>query len=322
MYQRYAEAQGWEVRDPSACRDRARRGEGGWWCEVQGEGVFARLKFESGVHRVQRVPVTEAGGRIHTSAATVAVLPEAEEVDFELDEGRSSHRHYARLGRRRAACQHHRFGGAHHPSADRHRRDQFRRSRSTRTAPRRWRSCAPAVRDGARAGRRRARAADRKGAGRLRRPLGAHPHLQLPARPVTDHRINLTLYKLDQVMAGEALAELIDALIAEDQAARLARWTWPTVAALVDAIAAVLRQAGIDEPRARGPAHRQPRHWASTAPAAQRAAGRPGAGPRARPRQPPRRPGAHGARWATVNSGAWTSLSDPACSTRAPRPRP
>ena len=79
-----------------------------WWPRSRAAGVFAALKFECGVHRVQRVPATESGGRIHTSAATVAVLPEAEEVDIDIPAAGHPHRHHARLGRRRAACEHHR----------------------------------------------------------------------------------------------------------------------------------------------------------------------------------------------------------------------
>ena len=141
MYQRLAEARGWrwEVVDAAPTE------LGGYRelvAEVSGKGVFAALKFESGVHRVQRVPETESGGRIHTSAATVAVLPEAEEVDIDMPAAGHPHRHDARVGGRRAACQHHRLGGADHPPADRHRRDLARRSRSTRTGRGRCRCCA------------------------------------------------------------------------------------------------------------------------------------------------------------------------------------
>ena len=121
MYERYAAARGWKIEIASASE-----GEVGGYKEiiatVSGKGVFAHLKFESGVHRVQRVPATEAGGRIHTSAATVAVLPEAEEVDIDDQGRRHPHRHDAGLRRRRPARQHHQLGGAHHPSADRHHR--------------------------------------------------------------------------------------------------------------------------------------------------------------------------------------------------------
>ena len=89
--------------------------------EIKGRGAFAKLKFESGVHRVQRVPDTEAQGRIHTSAATVAVLPEAEEVDITINDERSQDRHPARRRRRRPARQQDRIRDPHHASADRHR---------------------------------------------------------------------------------------------------------------------------------------------------------------------------------------------------------
>ena len=108
MYQRLAEARGWrwEVVEASPTE------LGGYRelvAEISGKGVFAALKFESGVHRVQRVPATEASGRIHTSAATVAVLPEAEEVDIDDAGAGHPHRHHARVGRRRAAREHHRL---------------------------------------------------------------------------------------------------------------------------------------------------------------------------------------------------------------------
>jgi peptide chain release factor 1 len=105
---------------------------------VTGDGVFARLKFESGVHRVQRVPATETQGRIHTSAATVAVLPEAEDVDIEIDDKDLRIDTYRASGAGRPARQQDRQRGAHHPSAHRHRGgDAGRKSRSTRTRPRR-----------------------------------------------------------------------------------------------------------------------------------------------------------------------------------------
>ncbi len=108
MYERFAAEQGWRVEMISANASDI----GGFKevvANVAGTGVFARLKFESGVHRVQRVPVTESGGRIHTSAATVAVLPEPDEVDVQIDDKRPQDRHLPRLRRRRPARQHHRF---------------------------------------------------------------------------------------------------------------------------------------------------------------------------------------------------------------------
>ena len=122
MYERYAARQGWKVEIVSASEGTM----GGFKeivAEITGRGAFARLKFESGVHRVQRVPDTEAQGRIHTSAATVAVLPEAEDVDIDDQRRRSQDRHHAVPGRRRPARQQDRIGDPHHPPADRHRGD-------------------------------------------------------------------------------------------------------------------------------------------------------------------------------------------------------
>ena len=126
MYERYAAARGWKVEVASASE-----GEVGGYKEiiatVSGKGVFAHLKFESGVHRVQRVPATEAGGRIHTSAATVAVLPEAEEVDIEI---RTEDIRIDTMRASGAGGQHVNttdFGGAHHPPADRHHRGAGRK---------------------------------------------------------------------------------------------------------------------------------------------------------------------------------------------------
>ena len=113
---------GWRVEVDSVSE-----GEAGGYKEiiasVTGDGVFGRLKFESGVHRVQRVPATEAQGRIHTSAATVAVLPEAEDVEIEINDARHPHRHLPLVRRRRPARQQDRLGRAHHPPAHRHRGD-------------------------------------------------------------------------------------------------------------------------------------------------------------------------------------------------------
>jgi peptide chain release factor 1 len=221
MYQRFAEEQGWRFELISAPRLRRRRLQGSGRLD-QRPGVFAKLKFESGVHRVQRVPATESGGRIHTSAATVAVLPEAEDVDVQIDDKDLRIDVYRSSG----------------PAA----------SRST---PPTARSASPTLPTGlvviqqdeksqhknkakalkvlrtrlyelererlAERARRRAQVD-----GRLGRPLGAHPHLQFPAGRVTDHRINLTLHKLDAILEGPGLGELIDALIAEDEAERLA----------------------------------------------------------------------------------------------------
>ena len=121
MYERFAALQGWKVEVISASEGTV----GGFKeiiAEIQGRGAYAKLKFESGVHRVQRVPDTEGSGRIHTSAATVAVLPEVEDVDVEIEGHRAEDRDHALAGRRRPARQQDRIGDPHHPSADGHRR--------------------------------------------------------------------------------------------------------------------------------------------------------------------------------------------------------
>lgn len=221
MYQRYASLHGWrfEVMELSASEI------GGYKeaiASITGKSVFARLKFESGVHRVQRVPVTESGGRIHTSAATVAVLPEAEEVDIDVDEKE------LRIDVYRASGP----GGQSVNTTDSAVRithlptgtvviqqDEKSQHKNKAKAMRILRS---RLYDLERARVDALRAADRKG------QVGSGDRSErirtynFPQGRVTDHRINLTLYKIDKVMVGEALDEVIDALTAEDQAARLA----------------------------------------------------------------------------------------------------
>ena len=105
---------------------------------IEGRGAYSKLKYESGVHRVQRVPATEASGRIHTSTATVAVLPEAEEVDVQINEQGPAHRHLLLERPGRPERQHHLFGGAHHPPPDRSSSSRSRtKSRRSRTGRRR-----------------------------------------------------------------------------------------------------------------------------------------------------------------------------------------
>jgi peptide chain release factor 1 len=137
MYQRYCGQQGWKTEVLSLSESEL----GGYkdaTLEVEGRGVYAKLKFESGVHRVQRVPATETQGRIHTSAATVAVLPEAEDVDVDHPGQRPAHRHLSGPGRGRPARQQDRQRGAHHPSCPPIRWWRCRKkSPSTRTRPRR-----------------------------------------------------------------------------------------------------------------------------------------------------------------------------------------
>jgi peptide chain release factor 1 len=189
---------------------------------ISGAGVFARLKFESGAHRVQRVPATEASGRIHTSAATVAVLPEAEEVDVRIDEKD------LRIDVFRAQG----AGGQHVNKTESAVRithlptgivvsmqDEKSQHKNRARAMTILRS---RLYDAERSAKDAVRAADRKsqvGSGDRSERIRTY---NFPQGRVTDHRIELTLYKIDKVISGEALDELIDALIAADQAARLA----------------------------------------------------------------------------------------------------
>ena len=221
MYSRYADLRGWRVTVLSASE-----GEVGGYKEIiasiSGEGAFARLKFESGVHRVQRVPETEAQGRIHTSAATVAVLPEAEDVDVDVDEADLRIDVFRSSG----------AGGQHVNTTDSAVRithlptgvvvavqDERSQHKNRAKAMKLLRA---RLYDMERARRDAERAADRKG------QVGSGDRSErirtynFPQGRVTDHRINLTLYKLDRVLEGEALDELIDALIAEHQAGLLA----------------------------------------------------------------------------------------------------
>ena len=221
MYQRYAEAHGWRVEIASASEGTA----GGFKeiiAEVEGAGVFAKLKFESGVHRVQRVPDTETQGRIHTSAATVAVLPQAEEVDVAINEAD------LKIDTMRAQG----AGGQHVNKTESAIRIthmptgtiifvQDERSQHKNRA-RAMALLRARLYDMERQKLDAERSADRKsqvGSGDRSERIRTY---NFPQGRLTDHRINLTLYKLDKVMAGEALDEVIDALTTEHQAALLA----------------------------------------------------------------------------------------------------
>lgn len=220
MYQRYAEQQGWKFEVISI----SDTGLGGYkeaTASITGKEVFAKLKFESGVHRVQRVPVTEAGGRIHTSAATVAVLPEAEEVDIQIDEKD------LRIDVFRASGP----GGQSVNTTDSavrivhiptgitvQQQDEKSQHKNKAKAMRVLRA---RLYEMERERRESERAAARKG------QVGSGDRSErirtynFPQGRVTDHRINLTAYKIDDVMEGRGLKEFIDALIAEDQASKL-----------------------------------------------------------------------------------------------------
>ncbi|WP_326525244.1 peptide chain release factor 1 [Sphingomonas sp.] len=221
MYQRYADGQGWRVELISHSESDA----GGYKevvASVTGTGVFARLKFESGVHRVQRVPVTESGGRIHTSAATVAVLPEAEEVDVQIDEARD-----LRIDVYRSSGP----GGQSVNTTDSAVRithlptglvviQQDEKSQHKNKA-----KALKVLRTRLYEAERERLAAERSGTRRAMVGSGDRSErirtYNFPQGRVTDHRINLTLHRLPEILEGE-MGELIDALIAQDEAERLA----------------------------------------------------------------------------------------------------
>jgi peptide chain release factor 1 len=220
MYQRYAGLRGWRF-EILEYNDTELGGLKEGIAEITGRSVFARLKYESGVHRVQRVPATENQGRIHTSTVTVAVLPEAEEVDVQVDEGDLRIDVYRASG----------AGGQHVNKTDSAVRIthlptgivvamQEERSQHKNRA-KAMKILRARLYEQQRASLAATRAADRKsqvGTGDRSERIRTY---NFPQGRVSDHRINLTLYKIDRVMAGE-LDEFIDALIAEDVAARLA----------------------------------------------------------------------------------------------------
>jgi peptide chain release factor 1 len=221
MYQRYAESHGWTF-DPIEVNETELGGFKEAIAEISGAGVFARLKFESGVHRVQRVPTTESGGRIHTSAATVAVLPEAEEVDIEIDEKDLRIDTYRAQG---AGGQHvNKTESAvrvtHMPSGvvvtcQDNKSQHKNRAQAMKVLRARLFEQQREQLDSDRAEARRSQVGSGDRSERIRT-------YHVPQGRVTDHRINLTLHKLDRIINGEELDEVVDALIAEDRAARLA----------------------------------------------------------------------------------------------------
>ena len=221
MYQRYAVIHGWRFEVMSL----SETGIGGYkeaTASITGRGVFARLKFESGVHRVQRVPTTETQGRIHTSAATVAVLPEAEEVDIQIEDKdlridvyRSSGPGGQSVNTTDSAVR-----ITHLPTGlvviQQDEKSQHKnKAKALKVLRARLYDMERQALDDARAADRRSQVGSGDRSERIRT-------YNFPQGRVTDHRINLTLYKIDKVMNGEALDEFVEALIAEDQAAKLA----------------------------------------------------------------------------------------------------
>ncbi|OWK27773.1 peptide chain release factor 1 [Sphingomonas mucosissima] len=220
MYQRYAENQGWRVELISASDSDA----GGYKevvASVTGTGVFAKLKFESGVHRVQRVPVTESGGRIHTSAATVAVLPEAEDVDVQIDDKdlridiyRSSGPGGQSVNTTDSAVR-----IVHIPTGltviQQDEKSQHKnKAKALKVLRTRLYEMERERLHAERAGARKSMVGSGDRSERIRT-------YNFPQGRVTDHRINLTLHRLPEILAGD-MDELIGALIAEDEAERLA----------------------------------------------------------------------------------------------------
>jgi peptide chain release factor 1 len=221
MYRRYAELKGWKFETMSLSETNI----GGYKeaiASITGRGVFARLKYESGVHRVQRVPDTETSGRIHTSAATVAVLPEAEEVDIRIDENE------LRIDVFRASGP----GGqsvnttdsavriTHLPTGlvvqQQDEKSQHKnKAKALKVLRARLYERERSMLDAERAANRKSQVGSGDRSERIRT-------YNFPQARVTDHRIGVTLYKLEQVLRGEALDELVDALTEEDQATRLA----------------------------------------------------------------------------------------------------
>ena len=222
MYERYADLHGWKfelmhhaLTDIGGCKEAQ--------ASITGRDVFARLKYESGVHRVQRVPVTESGGRIHTSAATVAVLPEADEVDIKIEEKD------LRIDVFRASGP----GGqsvnttdsavriTHAPTGivvqQQDEKSQHKnRAKAMKVLRARLYERERQERDAARAAERRSQIGTGDRSERVRT-------YNFPQNRVTDHRINFTSHRLEKILEGEALDEVIDALTEEDQASRLAQ---------------------------------------------------------------------------------------------------
>ncbi len=221
MYERYAVGQGWKV-EPISLNASDVGGFKEIVASIKGVGVFAKLKFESGVHRVQRVPVTESGGRIHTSAATVAVLPEPTEVDIHIDDRDLKIDVYRASG----------AGGQHVNTTDsavrithlptgivvtcQDGRSQHKnKEKAMQVLRARMYEKEREEAAGAEAEARKAMVGSGDRSERIRT-------YNFPQGRVTDHRINLTLHKLPEILEGGGLSEMVDALIAQDQAERMA----------------------------------------------------------------------------------------------------
>ncbi len=221
MYARYADLQGWKSEIISQSE-----GDIGGYKEIvtaiRGKGVFARLKFESGVHRVQRVPETESGGRIHTSAATVAVLPEPEEVDIKIEEKdlrvdvfRASGPGGQSVNTTDSAVRITHLPTGITVSQQDEKSQHKNRAKAMQVLRARLFEAERARADSERAADRKSQVGSGDRSERIRT-------YNFPQGRVTDHRINLTLHKLEKILAGDGLDEMVDALVREDQTQRLA----------------------------------------------------------------------------------------------------
>ncbi len=220
MYQRYAELRGWKV-EVLSMNDTGLGGTKEVIAAISGRGVFARLKFESGVHRVQRVPETEASGRIHTSAATVAVLPEAEDVevnmaekDLRIDVFRSSGPGGQSVNTTDSAVRITHIPTGVVVSQQDEKSQHKNKAKALKILRARLYERERALADAQRAATRKSQIGSGDRSERIRT-------YNYPQGRVSDHRINLTLHKIEKILAGEALDEIIDALVSHDEAERL-----------------------------------------------------------------------------------------------------